>query len=621
MITVEQFKAAGDGTNFGLQNLDITFDTTPAVGSSVFVLIPGRGDSGVWNVSDNQGNTYEQHADVLLSVGTHLIRMLVYSAIAETASGTFTVSVSCNFFRIVQVYIVEGAGFLGAHIEDVTQSASGASGDPDTGASTATAEPNEVVFAIASQEGAIALTPDSYISLGSASRLSGTMVVNASYKIATAVGTQQETWTPTLNMSEWGALLITFYSGAQFIRPDATSAAGNWSAEPPTGELPWEEQEIQDYVIDASPFISEQFPVHASIHDGKVWVAFHDPGGHIGRHNDPKNDLSDYDIDDTDSTGFESIVYSANNDKMYAVRSGINNNAQVYDTPITGTLTMTKQINDSITDLEGGVSSWIHAGLAVIIGDFLYTTVRPFVGGTPATSHLLKYDLTDFSRDSSVALTNLGHVSSMAYDGTWLVLGSYAGTAGDSFVIRVNPTTLAFTSQLLDDTNTLRGPAHEMAITGGFAHIGFRTGKVVAVEIADITNFDTFDTGETETVSGVAVYVGYLWVTLYADPGLVVRMELDGTNPTAFTASRPQLQQVLPDEEDDRVYIITQDSPGPPSILRFAPPLHEYLADDDDATYADLNQGDDPSTMVLALADASEPVAGDGAVVVRVTRT
>lgn len=49
--------------------------------------------------------------------------------------------------------------------------------------------------------------------------------------------------------------------------------------------------------------------------------------------------------------------------------------------------------------------------------------------------------------------------------------------------------------------------------------------------------------------------------------------------------------------------------------------LHANTADDDDATYDDLNQGDDPSTMVLALADASEPVAGDGAVVIRLART
>lgn len=49
--------------------------------------------------------------------------------------------------------------------------------------------------------------------------------------------------------------------------------------------------------------------------------------------------------------------------------------------------------------------------------------------------------------------------------------------------------------------------------------------------------------------------------------------------------------------------------------------LHANTADDDDATYADLNQGDDPSTMVLTLPTPSAPDEGEGAVVIRLGRT
>lgn len=48
--------------------------------------------------------------------------------------------------------------------------------------------------------------------------------------------------------------------------------------------------------------------------------------------------------------------------------------------------------------------------------------------------------------------------------------------------------------------------------------------------------------------------------------------------------------------------------------------LHANTADDDDATYAELVDGDDPSTMVLGFGAAAEPDVGDGTLTVRVRR-
>lgn len=48
--------------------------------------------------------------------------------------------------------------------------------------------------------------------------------------------------------------------------------------------------------------------------------------------------------------------------------------------------------------------------------------------------------------------------------------------------------------------------------------------------------------------------------------------------------------------------------------------LHANTADDDDATYDELDEGDDPSTMIFDLDTLEEPSAGDGKLVIRARR-
>lgn len=48
--------------------------------------------------------------------------------------------------------------------------------------------------------------------------------------------------------------------------------------------------------------------------------------------------------------------------------------------------------------------------------------------------------------------------------------------------------------------------------------------------------------------------------------------------------------------------------------------LHANTADDDDATFAELDDGSDPSTMILDLDTLLEPVAGDGSLTIRARR-
>jgi hypothetical protein len=91
-----------------------SFGATPAVGNlSVVFAIAGRtdlADPGVMTCADNQGNTYTSQANA--SVASVEGRISVFTAPIDTASGTFTVTVTAptNATRFA-VFIIEVAGY------------------------------------------------------------------------------------------------------------------------------------------------------------------------------------------------------------------------------------------------------------------------------------------------------------------------------------------------------------------------------------------------------------------------------------------------------------------------------------------------------------------------------
>ena len=86
--------ATGEGT--ATDTINVSFSSTPGTGGLCVVLFGGietGGDFAVSSVSDNQTNTYTQRV-ASPSAGTLDQEVYIYDAPIDTASGTFTVSVT-----------------------------------------------------------------------------------------------------------------------------------------------------------------------------------------------------------------------------------------------------------------------------------------------------------------------------------------------------------------------------------------------------------------------------------------------------------------------------------------------------------------------------------------------
>lgn len=136
-----------DNNGAATTTVTCTFATTPGVGNAVIAAIYYYNFNGsVTNaVTDNQGNSYTNRTDVAGDPTSTKIQNQIWTALASTSSGTFTVTAttSAGTYIVVHIYEVSGAGtFDQSGTANVTSSSSSVT--VTTGGATATA--NEIIF-------------------------------------------------------------------------------------------------------------------------------------------------------------------------------------------------------------------------------------------------------------------------------------------------------------------------------------------------------------------------------------------------------------------------------------------------------------------------------------------
>jgi len=193
--------------------IDITFDTTPTVGSQIIVCV-GVNGSPTWpsgcTVTDNQGNTYTND---VAKVGATGIQSGIWSAPADTASGTFIVTVAVTPTNDIAALILEEAGTTATPI-DATQSGSAADANPDTGATATLAQADELVVAMFYMNASTfptTITPDSYTKIADVQVPARQRGITVAYNLPYATTAQQETWTISGHLNpSWAATIATY---------------------------------------------------------------------------------------------------------------------------------------------------------------------------------------------------------------------------------------------------------------------------------------------------------------------------------------------------------------------------------------------------------------------------
>lgn len=211
-ITVPQTRIAN---NHNANSLALSFASTPTVGSRIVVYVSSyAGDLGTSAVTDNQGNTYTRIGYLSDPVEVYLA---IYTAIASTSSGTFTVTANPSGTSAdITLVIAEVAG-AATGAADVTNSATG-TGTAVSSGNVTPGEAGEILIAAMTHTGSTrTLTEESGWTLaGENQSASGSQPINAVYKIQTTATTEDADW--TISASEtWLALIASFKAAASGV--------------------------------------------------------------------------------------------------------------------------------------------------------------------------------------------------------------------------------------------------------------------------------------------------------------------------------------------------------------------------------------------------------------------
>src|SRR5262249_24227390 len=124
------------------------FSQAVAVNNTLLVTIAMDPNAGTVSVADSKGNTFTKDADVTNGSGTRGVRTLILSAPVTTAlttSDTVTVTFGTSTAaKAVSVHSV--SGLLTASPKDQSHTATGNSGSPNSGATSTTAQANELLI-------------------------------------------------------------------------------------------------------------------------------------------------------------------------------------------------------------------------------------------------------------------------------------------------------------------------------------------------------------------------------------------------------------------------------------------------------------------------------------------
>ena len=191
-------------------SVSTTFDSTPAVNSTIFALIYYESDPGVETVADNQTNTYTFVAEAK-DTAWNGWGVILYKATAATSSGTFTVTCTAGTGEPhMRLLILEYAS--GTLTEDATpltaQTASNPLEEvPDPGTFTPTVD-NTLVLAAGIRDGTAGWTTSTMTEVDDGTRGDAQCACNELIQTtATAITTF---WATGSSSAAWAALVANF---------------------------------------------------------------------------------------------------------------------------------------------------------------------------------------------------------------------------------------------------------------------------------------------------------------------------------------------------------------------------------------------------------------------------
>ena len=222
-VSVGQTNSTTTGTSLALT----VPATGVAAGNTLLVSFAMDPVSGTVSVADSRGNTYTDNADVMNGTsgsGTG-VRTVVLSAPVTTAlvSGdTITVTFPSVGSKAFSVYAVND--LISASRVDKTNTATGSSSSPSSGATAATTHANELLVGAIGSESRVAsvtMTAGGSLSLlnnacADTGTTSSSITVFPEYRIVSATGAQ--TASGSLTSSErWAAAIVAYVSADQVI--------------------------------------------------------------------------------------------------------------------------------------------------------------------------------------------------------------------------------------------------------------------------------------------------------------------------------------------------------------------------------------------------------------------
>lgn len=189
-------------------------DSSVTAGNALIVLVSyfSSGTDGAITVSDNRGNTWTTR--VAAQTGNGQSRIAICEAL-NVAGGatTITVTSSGTGDQYITADAVEVASLPAASAFDVSATNTGASTTPSTGTTAATAQADEIAFAVFGTESSGGMaTPTDYTNLDLNNDNSVYQPISACYRILTATGAQSASF--TAGMVSWVGGIATYKAAA-----------------------------------------------------------------------------------------------------------------------------------------------------------------------------------------------------------------------------------------------------------------------------------------------------------------------------------------------------------------------------------------------------------------------
>lgn len=221
-ISLEQYRSVLAG---GVNSQALSFTTTPTVGNLILVALSTyAGNIGTSAITDNQGNTYTRRS--LAEPEGQDTDVAIFTAIASTSSGTFTVTANPDGTSADLTMVI--MDFSGCDADPFDQQSSGTGNGTavSTGNATPSVDGALMVAAMTHAGTDRTITEEAgwtliYENEGGSSN----MPISVVYKVQSTAAAEDADWTIGTGAVYWGAVVTSFAPAEEGGEPTAITPA------------------------------------------------------------------------------------------------------------------------------------------------------------------------------------------------------------------------------------------------------------------------------------------------------------------------------------------------------------------------------------------------------------